>query len=205
MAKQKSRGLTATRDFEDIKMSSGVMIRVLPFPLGIYEKIQANVISNYSDPIPPKKTIQVVDGEEEVDDLTDPVYLAEKERVDREKKQYTAEHIMEHLLDFCLEILPGLDHYESTIARLEKLHGQFPVDPYDRRREFIKTFAVAKKSEYERLAFASLSLSLIDDPEVAERLRVFRGDLARSADIEPDASGPDEDERLEVQLEIEGT
>ncbi len=203
MAKRKSRELKG--EWEDFKMSSGVELRVRPFPIGIFEKINADMLGEFPDIEPPKKTIQVVDGTEEVDDVNNPEYIEKSKEIDSKRQHYNSERILSYMLDFCIDVLPDIDHWESTIKRLEKHQGEFPTDLYDRRQEFLTSFAIVSKSDYEKLTFSTMAQSLIDDPEVAERLRSFQSNLEGSTNSNSDTPSSIEVERVEVESETEGT
>ncbi len=203
MAKRKS-STNLKGEWEDITMSSGVELRIRPFPIGIFEKINEDMLEEYPDIKPPKKTIPVLDGTEEVDDETNPEYLEKVKENEQGRTRFSGDRTLAYMLDFCIEVLPNLDHWESTIKRLEKHQGPFPDDSYDKRKEFLTSYAIGSKSDYEKLTFSTMAQSLIDDPEVAKRLKSFRSDMARSTNSNSDAPGSIENERVEVVTTTEG-
>lgn len=206
MAKRKTREVE--NEFETFKMSSGVELRVRPFPIGIFEKINADMLEENPDIEIPKKTIKVAgkegDTTEEIDDINNPEYLEKLKVTSKKRERYSSERILAYMLDFCIDVLPDLDHWESKIERLEKHQGPFPDDLYDRRQEFLTSFAIVSKSDYEKLTFSTMAQSFIDDPEVAERMRNFQSNLEQSNNSSPDASGSIEIERVEMVSKTEG-
>jgi len=183
--------------------SSGVTVKILPFPARLYEDIQAEALKEFPEVEVPLKTIKVLDGTEEVENPTDPGYVEQKRARDRERKTWTSEKLLTYLLDFCIQV--DLKKWEKVMRRLEKALVPFSKDSDERRVEFLTRYAIVTKSEYEMLLIKSLAQTYIDNPEVAARLETFQREVERAADIDADASGADGDERLDVQPEIEAT
>jgi len=183
--------------------SSGVTVKILPFPARLYEDIQAEALKEFPEVEVPLKTIKVLDGTEEVENPTDPGYVEQKRARDRERKTWTSEKLLTYLLDFCIQV--DLKKWEKVMRRLEKALVPFSKDSDERRVEFLTRYAIVTKSEYEMLLIKSLAQTYIDNPEVAARLETFQREVERAADIDADASGADGDERLDVQPEVEAT
>src|SRR3990172_10045886 len=81
---------------ESKTLSSGVTVTVIPFPPGLLQRIN----SDHPDPEPPKKTIEVLGGTEEVDNLKDEDYLTEKESVTTQRNSLLGEAVIE----LCVEV-----------------------------------------------------------------------------------------------------
>jgi len=187
MAKQR-RELRNGKSGEEIVLSTGVTVTVLPFPLGLLERIN----KDFPDPKPPKKTINVLGGTEEVDNLTDPDYLAQKQLTTNQRNAKLGEATIE----FCIEC--DLSQYESTIRRLEKIVSSYPDDPYERRARFLQDYALATVNDYSNVMVSSISQATVTDEEVTERIATFQGDLSRHTTNGTPTPGPDEIERLDV-------
>jgi len=184
----KRRELRNGKSGEEIVLSTGVTVTVLPFPLGLLDRIN----KDFPDPKPPKKTINVLGGTEEVDNLTDPDYLAQKQLATNQRNVKLGEATIE----FCIEC--NLSQYESTIKRLEKIVSPYPDDPYERQARFLQDYALATVNDYSNVYVSSLNQSTVTDEEVTERIATFQGDLShRTANGTP-PSGPDEVERMDV-------
>lgn len=179
---------------EEIVLDSGVKVRVSPFPAGLYEKVQAKSFVDFPDPIPPKKIIKVVDGEEEVDDLHNAEYLAEKDEVERKRNTRLGEAVY----DICVEVI-DMEKWEGKIKRLEKHQGPFPEDPDDRQLEFLTSFAMSTAGDYEKVTTSAISQTMIKDPEVAERLDQFQNQVERASSAGAQPSGPNDTQRLGIQ------
>lgn len=179
---------------EEILLDSGVTIYVRPFPPGLYEKIQARALIDHPDPVPPKKEIEVVDGTEIIDNPDDETYQAEVTAIERKRNEILGEAVY----DLCVDIQDA-EKWEPMVKRLEKYQGPFPEDPDERKLEFLTSFALATAGDYERVMASAIGQTLIRDPEVSNRLQSFRGEMEGTADSDPNASGPDGNERLAVQ------
>jgi len=92
---------------EDITLTSGVTVQVAPFPAALYNKIQIKSLEDFPDPEPPKKTVEVVDGTEEVDDLENPEYLEAKRDAERSRLARFAEAVVEVCVDVDLDTWKG--------------------------------------------------------------------------------------------------
>jgi hypothetical protein len=198
MAKKKARELI--KNYEDKELSSGVMVRIRPFPPGLFESINTQAFRLYPNPVPPKKIIKVVDGEEEIDDVNNPEYLKTMQEIERKRSNLLGEAV----LDLCIEVL-DFDQYENVIKRLQRYSGDFPEDKDERRLKFLTDFALRTKGDYEIVMVSATTQTMVDDPEVRERIEFFRGQVARATDNGADASGSDEAERLDMESTPEGT
>lgn len=182
------------------ELTSGVTVIVRPFPAGLFEKVQARGLREYPDPIPPKKTITVLDGTEEVDDLDDPDYKEEVALSERKRNELLGEAVY----DLCVEIEGGLDPWEPTIKKLEKYQGPFPEDPEDRKLEFLTSFGLSTAGDYELVMTSAVSQTLITDPEVADRLQSFQPKVEGAASINSETSGADGNQRMAIQSAFPG-
>jgi hypothetical protein len=166
-----------------VAFSSGIVVEMLPFPAALWQEINIRAFRDFPDPVPPKKQVKVVDGFEEVDNLDDPTYKAAV----NETGQKRNELLLEAILDICPQI--DLTPWESKIKRLEKYSDPFPEDPDDRRIEFLTRYVIRTKGDYEKLFVSAITQVLIDDPEVAERVSYFRGEMERATTPKTDAPG----------------
>lgn len=173
---------------EEVTLSSGVMVRVMPIPPGLIQQIQRD----YPDEKPPKKTITVLGGTEEVDNLDDPEYKARQAAIERERNGKLGEAVVE----FCLEC--DLDKYASTIKRLEKIVSAFPTDPDERRIRFLYEYALRTVGDYSITQAVAIEQISFTDEEVKERISSFQSDLARATANGTAPSGANEGERVEV-------
>lgn len=182
--------------YEEVKLSSGITIKILPFPARLFEKFQERALEKFPDPVPDKKEIEAFGGPETVDNIDDPEYIMAMSEADGKRSRFISEKVLEFLLEFCVEL--ELAEYEEIIKRLEKYTGAYPDDPIERKIQFLSDYAIKKKSEYELLISSSLTQTFIDDPEVAKRLSSFQNQLAQTTADESDASGADAKERVGV-------
>ena len=174
---------------EKITLSSGVEVTVLPIPPGLIQQIQRG----HPDEKPPKKTITVLGGTEEVDNLDDQEYRAAQLAIERERNGKLGEAVVE----FCLEL--DMSKYDSTIKRLEKIVSPFPVDPDERRIRFLYEYALRTIGDYSITQAIAIEQISFTDEEVKERISSFQSNLARTAANGATPSGADEGERVEVE------
>jgi hypothetical protein len=182
---------------KELTLDSGVTVTVLPFPAGLFEKVQARALADFPDPDPPMKEIPVVDGTEEVEDTDDPEYQEQKELAERKR----LERLGEACLDFCVVL--DLEPWEPTIRRLERYTQPFPEDLDERRMEFLTGYALSTASDWQNTLVTAVEQTVIGSPEVAERLKSFRRSVEGPAAADADASGADAVERLELQPQAE--
>jgi len=162
-----------------------VQVTILPFPSQLYPRLNAKALAEHPDPEPPTKTIEVVDGTEEVPDEEDEGYQAALQEA-RSARQAL---LLEAILDFCVEVDMG--EWEEQIARLERYVGELPDDPVERKIEFLNQFALRTKGDYELVATTATAQMMAGSPEVAQRLKSFRDQMAQPADNDADAPGAD--------------
>ncbi len=174
---------------ESKTLSSGVTVTVIPFPPGLLQRIN----SDHPDPVPPKKTIKVLDGTEEVDNLKDEAYLAEKDEVTRERNSLLGEAVIE----LCVEV--NLVKYAKEITKLEKYTSPYPDDLDEARMRFLQEYALRTRGDYENVITSAITQIAISDEEVAERIKSFRSDLSRNSPNGTKAHGADENLPLEVE------
>ena len=187
MAKAKE----ATNKFigESKVLSSGVTVIVIPFPPGLLQRIN----SDHPDPVPPKKTIKVLDGTEEVDNLKDEGYILAKEDVTRERNSLLGEAVIE----LCVEV--DVTKYASQIKKLEKYTSPYPDDLDERRMRFLQEFALRTRGDYETVITSAITQIAISDEEVQERIATFQSDLQRSPSNGAKAHGANEALTVEVE------
>jgi len=178
---------------EEYTASSGITVQVRPLPGGAYRKLQMRALEEHPDAVPPKKEIATAFNETEtVDDLDDPAYQAAQAAAERARENIVGEAILEWCVDLDLE------PYRGQVARLEKQLGPYPEDEHERRLRFLEDWVLRTDEDYREVTFLAISQALIDDKEVAERLRFFRRPLARDTDSKPDAPGPDGEVGVDV-------
>lgn len=175
---------------ESKTLSSGVTVIVIPFPPGLLQRIN----SDHPDPVPPKKTIKVLDGTEEVDNLKDEGYILAKEEVTRERNSLLGEAVIE----LCVEV--DLGKYASQIKKLEKYTSTYPDDIDERRMRFLQEFALRTRGDYEVVITSAITQIAISDQEVQERIATFQSDLQRSTPNGTQAHGTNEGVTLEMEL-----
>lgn len=196
MSKKNGKGLNESVEaYQDEKLSSGVMVRILPFPARLHDNLQSKSLEKFPEPLPPKKIVKVVDGTEETDDLNNPDYLKTKELADRQRQEWFAKKLGETIIDFC--IMVDTEPYEHIIRNLEKTYEEeAPKNPDERRAYFLTNYAIRGRADYERVMVVSQTLMAVGDKEIAARMDSFRGEMARATGLEIEASGPNADIRL---------
>ena len=152
-------------------LSSGVTVIVIPFPPGLLQRIN----SDHPDPVPPKKTIKVLDGTEEVDNFKDEAYLAQKDEVTSQRNSLLGEAVIE----LCVEV--DLKPYAKEITKLERFTSPYPDDADERRMRFLQEFALRTRGDYEVVITSAITQIAISDEEVQERIATFQSDLSQRA------------------------
>lgn len=168
-------------------LSSGVTVSVLPFPARLFLRIQEEAEKRFPDLVPPQKTIEVLDGTEEVDDLNDPDYVVEQKTVEAARAAWMSEKVLDVLLKFCIEV--DLSKHEGTIRALEETLWEFPTNGVERKLEFLSSYAARTKPDYDRLILASLGQTTVDDEEVAQRLASFQDHVERATTGDTETPG----------------
>lgn len=174
---------------ESKTLSSGVTVIVIPFPPGLLQRIN----SDHPDPVPPKKTIKVLDGTEEVDNLKDEGYILEKEAVTSQRNSLLGEAVIE----LCVEL--DLTKYAKEITKLERFTSPYPDDADERRMRFLQEYALRTRGDYENVITSAITQIAISDEEVQERIATFQSDLSRTSTNGAKASSPNESLALEVE------
>lgn len=188
----KARELIKSESGEEVCLSSGVVVRVVPFPAGLWERINEKALKQFPEPIPPKKTIKVVDGTEEVDDLSNPEYLTAKSESESARSNLLGEAV----IDLCIKL--SLTEWEEQIKRMEKYTEPYPPDPEDRRVRFLTDYALRSKGDYEKIMVSAITQMAIGDKDIGERLSNFRSEMARATDNGSTPSGATEVVRLDI-------
>lgn len=182
---------------QEERLSSGVMVTILPFPARLHDSIQAKALEKFPEPKSPKKIVKVLNGTEEVDDKN-PQYLEEKEQSRIARENWAASKIGEKVIDFCLQV--DISAYEHIIKKLELTYEEpAPLDLDDRRVYFLTNYALRGRADYERIISVSLTLMAVGDKEITQRMESFRSEMARSADNNPQTPSPTETIRLDVE------
>lgn len=201
MADLRNEVLALAEDYQETTLSSGVTVRFTTFPLRLYQKIMAQAEEKYPTPKPPKKKIKTLTGDEVVDNLTEPKYVAKAKAIQDERNQYTGERIGTAALELCIQV--DLPSYEELITRLEKLSGEiFPENPYERKAKFLSDYALGSLGDWEIATAIPLAMMGIRDKEVAERIDSFRGDVARSETNGTQASSADAIKWVDVEQSV---
>jgi len=185
-------------------LSSGVKVKILPFPARLWEKIHERVLREFTEVKPPKKTINVLGGTEEVDDLKDLEYLATKNETDKQRNAQQSKLIGEATLDLCVEV--DVRPYEAELKRIAVYSGDtLPTEATELKIYFLESFALRSRGDYERVVSMAAGLMAVGDAEVAERINSFRDNLAQSTPNGTHAPGADEIQRVEVEQAQTGT
>ncbi len=195
MAKQRVRELYKNGNGNNGKLtfSSGITVEMLPFPAGMWEEVNIRAFEDFPDPTPPKKTVNVLGGTEDVDDLENPTYKADVKKVGEQRTGL----LLEAILDICPQL--NLVEWEPRIKRLEKYTRPFSEDVDERRIEFLTRYVLRTKSDYENLMLSAVSQIMVDDPEVSARIQYFQSKVEGAAASYTDAPGASEGVGLEVQ------
>ena len=172
---------------EQITLSSGVTVTVSPFPAGLWWDLHARALEQHPDPEPPTKTIDVVDGTEEVQDLDNPDYLEALALANRERTNIQGEAI----IDLCVDV--DMEPYAATIKRVERYIGQAPKEDDERRVWFLTKYALRGRADYEAVMLAATAQLMTSDPEVANRLKSFQREVEGATDPDADAPGAAEE------------
>lgn len=170
-------------------------MQVAPFPAGLYNRLQIKSLEDFPDPEPPKKTIEVVDGTEEVDDLDDPAYLADQ----REARRNRLARFAEAIVEICVDL--DLDEWEAEIGRLEKYAGPAPEDGPDRIAWFLENYGCRLSEDYAAITESAMRQTLVTSKEVQERVGFFRGDVEGDTADEPPHDAPGAGDEGQLGLE----
>lgn len=201
MSKKNGKGPQDTEIVDanrDEVLSSGVRVTVLPFSARLHDSIQAKAQEKFPDPKPPKKIVKVVDGTEEVDDITNPSYLEEKEKARIQREQWAGQRTGENVIDSCL--LVDIEPYRKTIEKLYKsLDEPIPSDSDELKEFFLSNYALRGRADYERVTSVSLALMAVGDKEITARMESFRNEMARAVNSQPETPGLDESIRMDVE------
>ncbi len=184
-----------SRPKDELTFSSGITVQMLPFPAGMWEEVNIKAFEDFPDPSPPKKTVNVLGGTEDVDDLENPQYKADVKKVGEERTGL----LLEAILDICPQL--DLSQWEPRIKRLEKFTRPFSEDVDERRIEFLTRYVLRTKTDYENLMLSAVSQILVDDPEVSARIQYFQSQVEGAAASYTDAPGAPEGQRVEVREE----
>lgn len=196
MAKRKIQELN--EGYRDETLQSGVVIRIKPFSARLWDRIQQRGLAEFPDPVPPKKIIKAFGGDEEVDDLNNEEYLAEKEQVKSERDNFTGTLIAEAMMDLFIEV--DLSKYASELKRLEKYTGEpVPKDEAEKKIYFLENYAFTGRADYERAITVTTGLMTVGDSEVADRISSFLGDVEGPEAHRNGSPGADEVERVAVE------
>jgi hypothetical protein len=176
----------AGTDWKELELSSGVRILYGPFPHGLYWDIMDRALREHPDPDPPRKTINVLGGTEEVDDLEDPAYKADLERA----RLARYNEIGQAALDLCVEVVGWPDKWAATVDRLAGKYAASPPpdDPDERRVWFLTKYAIRTAQDWKVIGKIQ-RFSQIEEDDVRQRVESFPGDVAGAEGAGPDAPG----------------
>jgi len=199
MASKAREALEKQTSGESHLCSSGVTIWVRPIPALLLRRLEAKIQKDFPDPIPPKKTITVLGGTEEVDDLNNPEYIEAKNVANIKRIELQGEAI----LDFCVDIEGGVAAYASTIARIEKhTDEKYPADLEERRIQFLTEYVIRNGSDWGFVFASAIEQTQVTDPEVSDRMNSFRDKVAQPKTNGTAPSGVDEVVGLDLQPAI---
>ena len=180
----------AGKDWKEFECSSGVTVLYGPFPYGMYWDIMSRALDEYPDPETPQKTIEVLGGTEEVDDLEDPVYQAGLKAA----RLARANLLGEATLEFCVEPKGGMAQWEPLLKRLSDKYVSDPPpeDETERRAWFLAKYALRTEADWGIVGLVQ-RFSQIDNEEVRRKAEQFPGDVAGPEGDGADAPGPVEE------------
>lgn len=171
MVSKAREALEKVESGESYVCSSGVKIWVRPIPAILLRRLEAKINKDFPDPVPPKKTIKVLDGTEEVEDLSNPEYVEAKSMANAKRIELQGEAI----LDFCVDLNGGIQAYESMIARIEKHASEkYPTDLEERRIQFLSEYAIRTAGDWGFIWVTAIEQTQVTDPEVSKRMDSFR-------------------------------
>lgn len=196
MASRAREALEKQTTGESRVCSSGVKIWVRPLPAILLRRLETKIGKDHPDPVPPKKTIEVLGGTEEVDDTNNPEYLEQQRLVNLKKIELQGEAI----LDFCVDVEGGIEAYADVIARIEKRTDEkYPVDLDERRMQFLSEYVIRSGVDWQFVFSSAVEQTQATDPEVSERMDSFRDKVARPETNGTTPSSPDAVKRLDLQ------
>lgn len=201
MASKAREALEKVESGESHVCSSGIKIWVRPIPSTLWRRVLAKVEKDHPYPPVPKKTIKVIDGTEEVEDSTNPEYLAMKKAVDEARINDQGEAI----IDYCVDVDGGIEQYDSKIARIElRTDEAYPVDTEDRRILFLSEYVIRSAADWQFLFASAIEQTQVTDPEVSARMDTFRDNMEGSKANGNAPSGPAKVKRVAVQPAVQG-
>jgi len=196
MASKAREALEKVESGESHVCSSGVRIWVRPIPALLLRRLEAKIAIDYPEPIVPKKTVEVLGGTEEVEDLNNAEYQEAKSAINIKRIELQGEAI----LDFCVDLDGGIEAYASTIARIEKQLGEtYPTDLEERRILFLTEYAIRNGSDWGFVFASAIEQTQVTDPEVSKRMDSFRDKVAQPKTNGTTPSSPNEIERVDLQ------
>jgi hypothetical protein len=165
----------AGSDWKEFELSSGVTVLYGPFAHGLYWDIMEKALDEHPEPEVPQKTIQVLNGTEEVDDLENPEYV--KAAAEARRAQFNL--MADAVLELCVEVKGGMGPWEGTIERIAAKYSTAPPpdDPKERQSWFLKKYGLRTAEDWKLIGKVQ-RFSQIDDDEVRLRAEQFPGDVA---------------------------
>lgn len=168
--------------------SAGIDLLYGPFPGALYWDIMARALELFPDPDPPMKTIEVVDGTEQVEDLDDQEYKTKLAQAQLERHGFMGEA----MLEMCIKIVtPDWEKIAERIAD-KWLKDPLPDNTEDRKVWFLGKYALRTPKDWE-IYSKIRRFSQIEDDEVRQRTEFFRGDVAGDEGTGPNAPRPAEE------------
>ena len=172
-----------------MELSSGVLVQYGPFPQGLYWDIMSKALDEHPDPEVPKRTIEVLQGTEEIDDLENEEYqdALQKARLAR------YEILTRAALDLCVVIVGWPEEWAEAVCKATKYAAEPPPeDPDELKIWFLNKYGLRTREDWKLIGNIQ-RFSQIDDEEVRQRAEFFRGNVERPEDPGVDAPGPAEE------------
>lgn len=160
--------------------TSGVTCKVLAFPALRFEKIQKKAMELFPLPKVPKKRIKAAGGDEVIEDVNSPDYVAKKKAVDKQREEWIGQRILNIAARDCLEI--DVNDFEDEIKHLEAdLDQEYPTNPLDRKVEFVKDYILRSPLDFINIVKITQKLMAISQEEISTQVDdIFRGEMARA-------------------------
>lgn len=175
------------KGFREITFSSGAKVHIKPFPTGLYWDLMDKLHTDFSDPPPPKKTIEVVDGTEEVDDFDNEKWKQDCQEAEGKRTEKFALAVM----DLCVELTIDDKSLDEEIERfLKYTNAEVPQNQFEKKVFYLEKYAIRSRSDYEEMLLTATEETVIEDPEVSERIKSFQRQVEGSKSSNNDAPSP---------------
>lgn len=175
MAKRKSNVTAVRQDFIEEKFTHNTL-RVLPFPPGMYDAINNDVLEEYPMPDVPMVEVKSFAGSDDAPELMaddkNEEYLAEVAAVEATRTRVVAEKILGFVLNECLEVV-DVNKMNRDIKRLTK-YTSYPDDEQERVIKYVSTYILTQQAHYSRVIKSSLKMTVAGNEEVEARIDSFQ-------------------------------